>query len=178
MFICSGYVFQQLCVCVFWDQLQCVLVFAQALQEVKTSYGKSSAQSTKYCQNLGIRGELAVQEAGISVESRGSVMCDRDSSEMSFQFCCSPNNFVKRQIESFLFLRSGKGILGIKEVEAQWQIIYRLNSEGKYCSRLWKNECLQSLVNKVFLLTHYLFLSTSLMYRVRTWLGLEVMYHS
>lgn len=28
---------------------------------------------------LGIRGKLAVQEAEISVESRGSVMCDRDS---------------------------------------------------------------------------------------------------
>lgn len=143
----------------------------RALHRAQYAVRTLASKENWLCRKLGLVWKVEVQWCVTEIRRK-----------WAFSSVVHPTTLLKGRLKAFSFCSLERAFGELKK----WRLSGRLfigwtvresiaADQGKI---RWKNEYMQNLVNKVFLLTHYLFLSTSLMYRVRTWLGLEVMCHS
>lgn len=138
----------------------------RALHRAQYAVRTLASKENWLCRKLGLVWKVEVQWCVTEIHRK-----------WAFSSVVHPTTLLKGRLKAFSFCSLERAFGELKK----WRLSGRLfigwtvreSIAADWGKIRWKNKCLQNLVNKVFLLTHYLFLSTSLMYRIRTWLGLK-----
>lgn len=146
-------------------------VMGRGLDRAQYTIRTLASKENWLCRKLGLVWKVEVQWCVTEIRRK-----------WAFSSVVPPTTLLKGRLKAFSFSGLERAFGELKKWRHSGRLFIgwtlRESIAADWGKIRWKNECLLSWVNKVFLLTHYLFLSTSLMYRVRTWLELEVMYHA